>query len=64
MSSMLFIVMLCFFVPGVAYGSAIGKYNSANDVIAAVVKTFAGLGGLIHVVDDQPVHRLLQLPTY
>jgi len=50
MSSMLFIVMLCFFVPGVAYGSAIGKYNSANDVIAAVVKTFAGLGGLIFML--------------
>lgn len=47
MSSLLFIVMLCFFVPGVAYGTAVGKYKSANDVIAAVIKTFAGLGGLI-----------------
>jgi aminobenzoyl-glutamate transport protein len=47
MSSLLFIVMLCFFVPGVAYGTAVGKYKGANDVIAAVVKTFAGLGGLI-----------------
>jgi aminobenzoyl-glutamate transport protein len=50
MQSLLFIVMLCFFVPGVAYGSAIGKYKSANDVIAAVVKTFAGLGGLIFML--------------
>jgi aminobenzoyl-glutamate transport protein len=49
-SSLLFIVMLCFFVPGVAYGTAVGKYKSANDVIAAVVKTFAGLGGLIFML--------------
>ncbi len=47
MSSLLFIVMLCFFIPGLAYGTAVGKYKSANDVIAAVIKTFAGLGGLI-----------------
>ena len=47
MSSLLFIVMLCFFVPGVAYGAAVGKYTGPTDVIAAVVKTFAGLGGLI-----------------
>ncbi len=47
MSSLLFIVMLCFFIPGVAYGTAVGKYKGANDVIAAVIKTFAGLGGLI-----------------
>lgn len=47
MQSLLFIVMLCFFIPGVAYGTAVGKYKGANDVIAAVIKTFAGLGGLI-----------------
>ena len=50
MSSLLFIVMLCFFVPGVAFGSAVGKYKGPNDVIAAVVKTFAGLGGLIFML--------------
>lgn len=50
MSSLLFIVMLCFFIPGVAYGSAVGKYKGPNDVIAAIVKTFAGLGGLILVL--------------
>jgi len=50
MSSLLFIVMLCFFIPGVAYGTAIGKYKGPNDVIAAVVKTFAGLGGLIFML--------------
>jgi aminobenzoyl-glutamate transport protein len=50
MSSLLFIVMLCFFIPGVAYGSAVGKYKGPNDIIAAIVKTFAGLGGLILVL--------------
>ncbi len=50
MQSLLFIVMLCFFIPGVAYGSAVGKYKGPNDVIAAVVKTFAGLGGLIFIL--------------
>ncbi|MFO7631999.1 MAG: AbgT family transporter [Caldilinea sp.] len=50
MQSLLFIVMLCFFIPGVAYGTAVGKYKGANDVIAAVVKTFAGLGGLIFML--------------
>ena len=47
MSSLLFIVMLCFLIPGIAFGSAVGKYKGPNDVIAAVVKTFAGLGVLI-----------------
>ncbi len=50
MSSLLFIVMLFFFIPGVAYGTATGMYKGANDVIAAVVKTFAGLGGLIFML--------------
>jgi aminobenzoyl-glutamate transport protein len=50
MGSLLFIVMLCFFIPGVAYGSAVGKYKGPNDVIAAVVKTFSGLGGLIFML--------------
>lgn len=50
MGSLLFIVMLCFFVPGIAYGKATGAYKSANDVIAAVVKTYAGLGGLIFML--------------
>jgi len=50
MQSLLFIVMLFFFIPGVAFGLAVGKYKGANDVIAAVVKTFAGLGGLIFML--------------
>jgi aminobenzoyl-glutamate transport protein len=50
MSSLLFIVMLFFFVPGVAYGTATGAYKNANDVIAAVVKTFSGLAGMIFML--------------
>jgi aminobenzoyl-glutamate transport protein len=50
MQSLLFIVMLCFLIPGIAFGSAVGKYKGPNDVIAAVVKTFAGLGGLIFML--------------
>ncbi len=47
MASLLFIIMLCFLIPGIAYGTAVGKFKHANDVIGAIVKTFAGLGGLI-----------------
>jgi aminobenzoyl-glutamate transport protein len=50
MASLLFIIMLCFLIPGIAYGAAVGKYKHANDVIAAVVKTFGGLGGLIFML--------------
>lgn len=50
MSSLLFIVMLGFFIPGVAYGTATGAYKNANDVIGAVVKTFSGLAGLIFML--------------
>jgi len=50
MSSLLFIVMLCFFIPGIAYGTATGAYKNANDVIGAVVKTFSGLSGMIFML--------------
>jgi aminobenzoyl-glutamate transport protein len=50
MSSLLFIVMLFFFIPGVAYGTATGAYKNANDVIGAVVKTFSGLAGMIFML--------------
>jgi aminobenzoyl-glutamate transport protein len=50
MASLLFIIMLCFLVPGIAYGAAVGAYKHANDVIAAVVKTFAGLASLIFML--------------
>jgi aminobenzoyl-glutamate transport protein len=50
MASLLFIIMLCFLIPGIAYGAAVGKYKHANDVIAAVVKTFSGLASLIFML--------------
>jgi aminobenzoyl-glutamate transport protein len=50
MSSLLFIVMLCFFIPGIAYGTATGAYKKPNDVIGAVVKTFSGLAGMIFML--------------
>jgi len=50
MNSLLFIVMLLFFIPGVAYGTATGMYKGPNDVIAAVLKTFGGLVGLIFML--------------
>jgi len=50
MASLLFIIMLCFLIPGIAYGAAIGAYKHANDVIAAVVKTFSGLASLIFML--------------
>jgi aminobenzoyl-glutamate transport protein len=50
MGSLLFIVMLCFFIPGIAFGVANGTFKGAKDVIAAVVKTFSGLAGLIFML--------------
>ena len=47
MDSLLFIIAMAFLVSGVAYGRGAGTYKSANDVIAAVTKTFSGLGGLV-----------------
>ena len=62
MDSLLFIIAMVFLVAGIAYGRGAGTFTSANDVIAAVTKTFAGLGrARLHAADDQPVHRLLQL---
>jgi aminobenzoyl-glutamate transport protein len=50
MDSLLFIIAMAFLVSGVAYGRGAGTYTSANDVIAAVTKTFAGLGGLVFML--------------
>jgi aminobenzoyl-glutamate transport protein len=50
MASLLFIIMLCFMIPGIAYGFTLGTYKGPNDVIAAVVKTFSGLAGLIFML--------------
>ena len=50
MDSLLFIIAMCFLVAGIAYGRGAGTFTSANQVIAAVTKTFAGLGGLVFML--------------
>jgi aminobenzoyl-glutamate transport protein len=47
MDSLLFIIVLFFIVAGIGYGIGAKTFTSANDVIAAVTKTFASLGGLV-----------------
>jgi aminobenzoyl-glutamate transport protein len=50
MDSLLFIIAMFFLVSGIAYGIGARTFTSANDVIAAVTKTFAGLGGLVFML--------------
>jgi len=47
MDSLLFIIMLAFLVSGVCYGVGAGTMKTANAVIAAITKTFQGLGGMV-----------------
>jgi aminobenzoyl-glutamate transport protein len=47
MDSLLFIIATFFLVSGICYGAGAGTIKSSNDVIAAISKTFSGLGGLI-----------------
>ncbi|HET7829518.1 MAG TPA: AbgT family transporter [Candidatus Limnocylindrales bacterium] len=50
MDSLLFIISAAFLVSGIAFGRGAGTFTSANDVIAAVTKTFAGLAGLVFML--------------
>jgi aminobenzoyl-glutamate transport protein len=50
MDSLLFIIAMFFLIAGVAYGIGARTFTSSNDVIAAVTKTFAGLGGLVFML--------------
>lgn len=50
MDSLLFIIALIFLVSGTCYGVGAGTVKSSNDVIAAVTKTFNGLGGLVFML--------------
>lgn len=50
MDSLLFIITLFFLITGIAYGRGAGAMTSANEVIAAVTKTFSGLGGLVFML--------------
>jgi aminobenzoyl-glutamate transport protein len=47
MDSLLLIVVLCFLVPGICFGAGAGTVRSGGDVIAAISKTFSGLGELV-----------------
>jgi aminobenzoyl-glutamate transport protein len=47
MDSLLFIIVLLFLAAGIGYGIGARTFTSADDVIAAITKTFAGLAGLV-----------------
>jgi aminobenzoyl-glutamate transport protein len=50
MDSLLFMIALIFLISGICYGIGAGTVKSSNDVIAAITKTFNGLGGLIFML--------------
>jgi aminobenzoyl-glutamate transport protein len=50
MDSLLFMIAMTFLISGAAYGYGAGTFKNANDVIAAVTKTFAGLAGLVFML--------------
>jgi aminobenzoyl-glutamate transport protein len=50
MDSLLFIIAMFFLVSGIGFGYGAGTFKKANDVIAAVTKTFAGLAGLVFML--------------
>ncbi len=50
MDSLLFIITLLLLISGIAYGKGAGTIKSANDVIAAITKTFSGLAGLVFML--------------
>jgi aminobenzoyl-glutamate transport protein len=43
-------IALIFLISGICYGIGAGTVKSSNDVIAAITKTFNGLGGLIFML--------------
>lgn len=47
MDSLLFIIMLAFLVSGICYGIGAKTMTGSADVIKAITKTFAGLGGMV-----------------
>ncbi len=50
MDSLLFIIAMVFLIAGIAYGIGAKTFRSSNEVIAAVTRTFAGLGGLVFML--------------
>jgi para-aminobenzoyl-glutamate transporter family len=50
MASLIFIIMLIFLVAGLCYGYGADTLKGSAKVMAAITKTFAGLGGLIFLL--------------
>jgi aminobenzoyl-glutamate transport protein len=50
MDSLLFIIAMFFLVSGIGFGFGARTFKGPNDVIAAVTKTFAGLGGMVFML--------------
>jgi len=50
MDSLIFIITLIFLVAGICYGVGANTINTSVDVINAIVKTFAGLSGLVFLL--------------
>jgi aminobenzoyl-glutamate transport protein len=50
MDSLLFIISMGFLIAGIGFGRGAGTFKGSNDVIAAVVKTFSGLAGLVFML--------------
>jgi aminobenzoyl-glutamate transport protein len=50
MGSLVFMISLMFLVAGIAYGYGAKTFSNSVDVINAVVKTFAGLAGLVFLL--------------
>jgi aminobenzoyl-glutamate transport protein len=50
MDSLLFIITILFLLAGIAYGRGAKTMTTANQVIAAVTKTFSGLAGLVFML--------------
>jgi aminobenzoyl-glutamate transport protein len=50
MDSLLFIIAMTFLISGVGFGFGAGTFKHANDVIAAITKTFASLAGLVFML--------------
>ncbi len=47
MNSLIVLIMLLFLTTGMAYGRGAGTIRTASEAMAAITKTFAGLGGLV-----------------
>lgn len=50
MDGLIFIIMLIFLVAGLCYGAGSGALKGSAAAMAAITKTFAGLGGLIFLL--------------